>query len=156
MLIGSCFYYVCRNVEPLQAPDLCHGQKIQPHSQFWSVMSYIYGNVHVYVFCTHHVICPSRPRRPSPAFRTASDKSWAWRPGNEARGSYVRQYFCVTDFRCRSLTLVAIVLLVSFPDPFPKGVWERDYHSIWVLLLQSSAIILQRPAHAFIAYWSVN
>ena len=21
---------------------------------------------------------------PSPAFRTASDKSWAWRPGNEA------------------------------------------------------------------------
>ena len=30
---------------------------------------------------THHVISPSRP---SPAFRTASDKSWAWRPGNEA------------------------------------------------------------------------
>jgi len=30
---------------------------------------------------THHVINPSRP---SPAFRTASDKSWAWRPGNEA------------------------------------------------------------------------
>jgi len=29
----------------------------------------------------HHVINPSRP---SPAFRTASDKSWAWRPGNEA------------------------------------------------------------------------
>jgi len=24
------------------------------------------------------------PSRPSPAFRTASDKSWAWRPGNEA------------------------------------------------------------------------
>ena len=31
---------------------------------------------------THHVINPSRP---SPAFRTASDKSWVWRPGNEAR-----------------------------------------------------------------------
>jgi len=30
---------------------------------------------------THHVINPSRP---SPTFRTASDKSWAWRPGNEA------------------------------------------------------------------------
>ena len=30
---------------------------------------------------THHMINPSRP---SPAFRTASDKSWAWRPGNEA------------------------------------------------------------------------
>ena len=30
---------------------------------------------------THHVMSPSRP---SPAFRTASDKSWAWRPGNEA------------------------------------------------------------------------
>ena len=30
---------------------------------------------------THHVINPSRP---SPAFRTASDKSWVWRPGNEA------------------------------------------------------------------------
>ena len=30
---------------------------------------------------THHVISPSRP---SPAFRTASDKSLAWRPGNEA------------------------------------------------------------------------
>jgi len=29
----------------------------------------------------HYVISPSRP---SPAFRTASDKSWAWRPGNEA------------------------------------------------------------------------
>jgi len=25
------------------------------------------------------------PSRTSPAFRTASDKSWAWRPGNEAR-----------------------------------------------------------------------
>ena len=24
------------------------------------------------------------PSRPSPAFRTASDKSWSWRPGNEA------------------------------------------------------------------------
>ena len=24
------------------------------------------------------------PSRPSPAFRTASDKSWVWRPGNEA------------------------------------------------------------------------
>ena len=31
---------------------------------------------------THHVINPSRP---SPAFHTTSDKSWAWRPGNEAR-----------------------------------------------------------------------
>ena len=30
---------------------------------------------------THHVINPSRP---SPAFYTASDKSWAWRPGNVA------------------------------------------------------------------------
>jgi len=30
---------------------------------------------------TCHMINPSRP---SPAFRTASDKSWAWRPGNEA------------------------------------------------------------------------
>ena len=30
---------------------------------------------------THHVINPSRP---SPAFRTASDKSWAWRPEKEA------------------------------------------------------------------------
>jgi len=30
---------------------------------------------------THRVISPSRP---SPAFHTASDKSWAWRPGNEA------------------------------------------------------------------------
>ena len=30
---------------------------------------------------THHVINPSRP---SPAFRIASDKSWAWRPENEA------------------------------------------------------------------------
>jgi len=30
---------------------------------------------------THHMINLSRP---SPAFRTASDKSWAWRPGNEA------------------------------------------------------------------------
>jgi len=30
---------------------------------------------------THHVINPSRP---SPCFSTASDKSWAWRPGNEA------------------------------------------------------------------------
>ena len=29
----------------------------------------------------HHVINPSRP---SPTFRTASNKSWAWRPGNEA------------------------------------------------------------------------
>jgi len=29
----------------------------------------------------HHVINPSRP---SPAFRTASDKSWAWRPGSAA------------------------------------------------------------------------
>jgi len=29
----------------------------------------------------HHVINSSRP---SPCFRTASDKSWAWRPGNEA------------------------------------------------------------------------
>ena len=28
---------------------------------------------------THHVI------NPSPAFRTASEKSWSWRPGNEAR-----------------------------------------------------------------------
>jgi len=25
------------------------------------------------------------PSRPSPPFRTASDKSWVWRPGNEAR-----------------------------------------------------------------------
>ena len=31
---------------------------------------------------THHVISPSRP---SPAFHTASDKSWVWRPGNEAK-----------------------------------------------------------------------
>jgi len=31
---------------------------------------------------THHVISPSRP---SPTFRTASDKSWTWRPGNEAK-----------------------------------------------------------------------
>jgi len=31
---------------------------------------------------THHVINPSRP---SPAFRTASNKSWVWRPGNEAK-----------------------------------------------------------------------
>jgi len=31
---------------------------------------------------THHMINQSRP---SPAFRTASNKSWAWRPGNEAR-----------------------------------------------------------------------
>ena len=30
---------------------------------------------------THHVISPSRP---SSAFRTTSNKSWAWRPGNEA------------------------------------------------------------------------
>ena len=30
---------------------------------------------------THHMINPSRP---SPRFRTASDKSWAWRPGNKA------------------------------------------------------------------------
>ena len=30
---------------------------------------------------THHMINPSRP---SPAFRNASDKSWAWRPGNKA------------------------------------------------------------------------
>jgi len=36
---------------------------------------------------THHVISPSRP---SPAFRTASDKSWAWRPGNEAICRYCR------------------------------------------------------------------
>jgi len=31
---------------------------------------------------THHMINPSRS---SPAFSTASDKSWVWRPGNEAR-----------------------------------------------------------------------
>jgi len=37
---------------------------------------------------THHVI---NPFRPSPAFHTASDKSWAWRPGNEAR-----LYHCFT------------------------------------------------------------
>jgi len=30
---------------------------------------------------THHVINASRP---SPTFHTASDKSWAWRPGSEA------------------------------------------------------------------------
>ena len=30
---------------------------------------------------THHVINPSRP---SPAFCTARNKSWAWRPGNKA------------------------------------------------------------------------
>jgi len=30
---------------------------------------------------THHVISLSKP---SPAFHTASNKSWAWRPGNEA------------------------------------------------------------------------
>ena len=34
---------------------------------------------------THHVINPSRP---SPTFRTARDKSWAWRPGNEASSDY--------------------------------------------------------------------
>ena len=34
---------------------------------------------------THHVINPSRP---SPAFCTASDKSWAWRPGNKASPQY--------------------------------------------------------------------
>jgi len=32
----------------------------------------------------HHVINPSRP---SLAFHTASDKSWVWRPGNEAKHS---------------------------------------------------------------------
>jgi len=31
---------------------------------------------------THHVI---NPFRPSPTFRTPSDKSWAWKPANEAR-----------------------------------------------------------------------
>jgi len=36
---------------------------------------------------THHVINPSRP---SPAFRTASDKSWAWRHGNEATHLYIQ------------------------------------------------------------------
>ena len=35
---------------------------------------------------THHVINPSRP---SPAFCTASDKSWAWRPGNEATSAKI-------------------------------------------------------------------
>jgi len=35
---------------------------------------------------THHMINPSRP---SPAFRTARDKSWAWRPGNEASQTLV-------------------------------------------------------------------
>ena len=34
----------------------------------------------------HHVINPSRP---SPHFSTASNKSWAWRPGNEANAQHV-------------------------------------------------------------------
>ena len=54
---------------------------------------------------THHVINPSRP---SPAFHTASDKSWAWRPGNEATSTFIWQAIdgcwlvtlthCITQF----------------------------------------------------------
>jgi len=38
---------------------------------------------------THHVINLSRP---SLTFCTASDKSWAWRPGNKARDSLNQTY----------------------------------------------------------------
>ena len=40
---------------------------------------------------THHMINPSRP---SPAYCTASDKSWAWRPGNEASNTHISEFCC--------------------------------------------------------------
>ena len=41
------------------------------------------------------------PSRPSHAFRTASDKSWAWRPGSKARLSYV-QWTCIEALHAAS------------------------------------------------------
>ena len=44
---------------------------------------------------THHMINLSRPFPPTPpppAFRTASDKSWAWRPGTEATLGRVQEW----------------------------------------------------------------
>ena len=45
---------------------------------------------------THHVINPSRS---SPAFRTTSDKSCAWRPGNKARSNHTATTSCPLTMR---------------------------------------------------------
>jgi len=61
---------------------------------------------HVVSRGTHHVINPSRPYA---AFRTANDKSWAWRPGNEAKSATL-QVAMLTSIPCKSRGMYFIPL----------------------------------------------
>ena len=54
-----------------------------------------------------------------PHFRTASDKSWAWRPGNEA--SYLACW-CIHSCMC-----VITCILKSGSSKYPRGKGEKNF-----------------------------
>ena len=69
----------------------------------------------------HHVINPSRP---SPAFRTASDKSWAWRPRNEATLCIVHINFMLSlPYILHSIFFAEFA--VFFPLSFQCSCWVQ-------------------------------
>ena len=70
------------------------------------------------------------PSRPSPAFHTASDKSWAWRPANEVRVSgrgglgtrleaLFSQQLCTSLQVLLSIILGPTMLTVNTPSTVP-------------------------------------